>query len=66
MTTLVDIEKKVSSLPRKDYKSFRHWFYNYDWEQWDKQIGKNAKSGELDFLIQEVEEEKRQGTLRKL
>ncbi|ADE14871.1 hypothetical protein Nhal_1747 [Nitrosococcus halophilus Nc 4] len=46
--------------------SERQWFSEKDWEQWDKQIEEEAKSGKLDFLIKEAVEEKSQGRLKEL
>ncbi|RKZ71776.1 MAG: hypothetical protein DRR19_32395 [Candidatus Parabeggiatoa sp. nov. 1] len=35
-----------------------------NWEKWDRQIEKDAESGNLDFLIEEALSEKKQGILK--
>ncbi len=37
-----------------------------DWEQWDRELAKDAEAGRLDFLKAEVEQAKREGTLKEL
>ena len=37
-----------------------------DWENWDRQIEADSKSGKLDFLIAEAFEAKKKGTLKEL
>ena len=38
----------------------------FDWEQWDRQIERDAESGKLDLLIEEAFAEKEQGRLKEL
>ncbi len=63
MIILSKIEKEVSLLPENAYDKFRRWFYNYDFERWDKEIDKGGKSGRLDFLAVEALEEKKTANL---
>jgi hypothetical protein len=53
-------------LPVEEYRQFREWFLERDWEQWDKQIQADSESGKLDFFVKEAMEEKNRGNLRDL
>ena len=66
MTRIEKIEKAVVSLPEKEYKQFRHWFFERDWDQWDRQIEADLNDGKLDFLLKEAKEEKNRGILKDL
>jgi hypothetical protein len=66
MTKLEELEMAVASLPEQEYRKFRRWFFDRDWEQWDKQIEADAKGGKLDFLVKEALEAKRGGELKDL
>ncbi|MFH0948643.1 MAG: hypothetical protein V1833_06590 [Elusimicrobiota bacterium] len=66
MTTIHGIEKDVVSLPQAKYRQFREWFFEYDWEEWTKQIQTDSNFGKMDFLIQEAMNEKKQCLLRNL
>ena len=55
--TLTEIEQAIAELSPQDYNRFREWFEEYDAQMWDKQIEEDAKSGRLDRLLAEVEEE---------
>lgn len=51
MTTDVkELEEVVAHLPKRQLDAFRLWFNNFDAEQRDKQIEKDAKNGALDHL----------------
>jgi hypothetical protein len=66
MTKLEELEKAVSDLQEEDYRQFRHWFLERDWERWDRQISEDAKAGKLGFLISEALDAKRENKLREL
>ena len=66
MTRIEELEQAVAALPAEDYRRFREWFLERDWEQWDKQIHADSESGELDFLVKEAMDEKSRGKLRDL
>ncbi|MFA7173222.1 MAG: hypothetical protein WC340_07375 [Kiritimatiellia bacterium] len=50
MTTVKDIEKAVSHLPRSDLARFRSWFEKFDANAWDEQFEEDALSGKLNQL----------------
>jgi hypothetical protein len=66
MTRIEQLEAAVGSLPAEEYRQFRDWFFQRDWDEWDRQIEKDSDAGRLDFLLKEAEEEKQGGSLRPL
>lgn len=64
MSKVEKIQSAIESLSPEEYARLRQWFSEKDWEQWDEQIEEDAKSGKLDFLIEEALAEKAQGRLR--
>jgi hypothetical protein len=50
MTKLEELEKATHGLPEEEYRQFRYWFLEEDWERWDRQIAENSRAGKLDFL----------------
>jgi len=66
MSKVEEIEATIETLSGEDYSALREWFVQRDSEKWDEQIEADAASGKLDFLLQELEEEKSQGTIREL
>jgi len=66
VTRIEEIKNAVVSLPVNEYRKFRDWFLERDWEEWDKQIEADSESGKLDFLVKEAMDEKSRGKLREL
>ncbi len=60
------LEKAVTALPVEEYRQFRRWFMEKDWEKWDRQIEEDSKAGRLDFLVKEAQEAKEKGQLKNL
>ena len=60
------IKAAIEALFETDYVALRQWFSEKDWENWDRQIEADSKSGKLDFLIAEAKKEKEQGMLKAL
>ncbi len=56
MTPIEEIEKAIDVLPIDEYRRFREWFLQRDWDAWDRQIEEDSASGKLDFLVREAEE----------
>jgi hypothetical protein len=54
MTTVEKIQSEIESLSPEEYAHLRLWFFERDWEQWDRQIERDAEAGKLDFLIEGV------------
>jgi glutamine synthetase type III len=38
MTKAKELEAAVSTLPDEEYRKFRRWFLEKDWERWDREI----------------------------
>ena len=66
MSEVDKIKSEIEALPDHDYVELRRWFSERDWEKWDRQIEEDSESGKLDFLIEEVLNEKASGKLGKL
>jgi hypothetical protein len=61
MTQIEELERAVTTLSSAEYRRFRKWFLQRDWEAWDRQIEEDSDSGKLDFLLKEAEKEKSEG-----
>ena len=59
---LLFVQQSISSLCEEDYRKLKEWMEEE--EDWDREMEQAAKSGALDFLIDEVEEAKAKGLLR--
>jgi hypothetical protein len=66
MTKVEELERAVASLTAEEYREFRRWFLEHDWEQWDQQIKEDSRAGKLDFLVREAFEAKKQEKLKEL
>ncbi|MBI5475617.1 MAG: hypothetical protein HY964_02640 [Ignavibacteriales bacterium] len=66
MSNIDAIKKTIETLPAEEYGKLRQWFSERDWEKWDDQIELDSKSGKLDFLVKEVEEEYKKGNLKSI
>ena len=64
--TISEIEQAITELSPEDLARFRQWFEEYYAQVWDKQIEEDAKSGRLDKLIAEVDEEYNAGLSKPL
>jgi hypothetical protein len=43
MNQVKRLESAVKALPQKDYKAFRRWLLDFDYEQWTKQIERDSR-----------------------
>ena len=66
MTKLEELEMAIVSLSEEEYREFRRWFLEKDWENWDRQIEEDSKAGKLNFLVTEALEAKKRGYLKDL
>ena len=66
MLNIAQIQDQILSLSEADYDQLRQWFYDRDWENWDRQIEADSENGKLDFLVADAIEAKEKGTLSKL
>jgi hypothetical protein len=54
VTTIEDIEKAVSKLAPDELAKFRAWFEQFDAEQFDRKIERDAAAGKLDRLADDA------------
>ena len=66
MLNIAQIQEQILSLSEADYDQLRQWFYDRDWENWDRQIEADSENGKLDFLVADAIEAKEKGILSKL
>ena len=66
MLNIAQIQDQILSLSEADYYQLRQWFYDRDWENWDRQIEADSDTGKLDFLVADATEAKEKGILSKL
>ena len=66
MTTADEIKQAVLSLPAAEYAKVMDWLHELAEEAWDRVFEEDVQAGKLDFLKAEVQQAKREGTLREL
>lgn len=64
--SLSAIRRAIANLPEDDYRKLKAWLVEHDWDRWDKEIEKDSESGALDYLADEVRNDKRDGLLTDL
>ena len=66
MFNVEELETAVESLPEEEYRRFRCWFLEKDWEKWDTQIEEDSRNGRLDLLVRETLDAKEKNQLKEL
>lgn len=66
MTTIERLEEQVKSLSEDDLTEFRRWFLDWDNDEWDRQIERDANAGKLDSLASNALAEYRAGQAREI
>lgn len=51
------LENAVQDLPPSDLAEFRPWFADFDPATWDGQLGADARTGKLNALLVQAEED---------
>lgn len=64
--TITELEQAVTKLSEEELIRFRAWFDEYYADMWDKQIESDVKSGRLDALLAQVDEEYNAGLSKPL
>ena len=54
LITISEIENAIKELSPKELSRLRAWFEEFDAQEWDKQIERDAKSGKLDKIAEQV------------
>ena len=66
MLNVNEIKAAIESLSEKELSGLRKWFYDRDWDRWDRQIQGDSQSGRLDSLTSEADQPRRKGELKEL
>jgi len=66
MSNFEQIEAAILSLPSKEFERLRLWFFNLDYERWDKQIEQDIEDGKLEAFAQEAIAEFNAGQCREV
>ncbi len=64
MRTANEIQMEIETLPQQEYMKLVQWFSERDWNAWDQELLKDSQSGNLDFLLEEAMEAKKNGQLK--
>ncbi len=54
----------IEQLPRQEFWKLAEWFDEIKARAWDEQMDADAAGGKLDFLFEEAEAERAQGSLK--
>ncbi len=63
MSTILEIQEAIVKLPEEERVALRNWLDAFEEDDWDRQITADAASGRLNFMTEEAERAKREGTL---
>ena len=61
MSKVEVLEAEIRKLTPDEFVELRNWLLDRDWENWDRQIERDAASGKLDRIFEEALDEHRQG-----
>ena len=64
--SIAEIRQAILELPREEYDELVRWLNELEADEWEKLIERDSLEGRLDFLVEEAEEAKENGTLRDL
>lgn len=64
--TIAELEQAVTQLSKEEFARFRDWFEEYQAQQWDEQIERDAKAGKLDKIAEQALNDYRAGKAREL
>ena len=63
MATVPEIKEAILNLPKDEYDQIVEWLNELEELEWDRQIEADSSAGRLDFLREEAERAKANGTL---
>jgi len=61
MQSLEDIREAVKRLSSEELRAFREWFWEFDFQLWDKQLEEDIAKGRLDWLAEEAINDLKEG-----
>ena len=50
MGKLEQLEQQIQILSKEELAQFRAWFFEFDWENWDRQLERDVAAGKLDAI----------------
>jgi hypothetical protein len=63
MSRVEEIERAIKELSLDEFARIVQRVHAIEQERWDQELDRDARSGKLDFLITEAQEDLRQGRL---
>jgi hypothetical protein len=54
MTRVEQLEQEISRLSADEFAQLRDWLLEQDWDEWDRQIERDANAGKLDRLMKQA------------
>lgn len=66
MTSIKYLEEQVKQLSPTQRQEFREWFFEWDADDWDRQIDQDAKAGKLDAFAAEALAEYKSGKAKEI
>lgn len=64
--TVKELEKAVAKLSPDELAEFRAWFQDYDMDEWDRRIARDAAAGKLDKFAEEAIADYKAGRVKEL
>jgi hypothetical protein len=64
--SIEEIESAIAQLPPSDVAKLAKWFAEFQAQMWDRQMEKDVEAGRLDALIEQAEEDFKQGRFEPL
>ena len=66
MSTIEKIEAAILELSSEEFEQLRQWFFNLDYQHWDKKLEQDVEDGKLEALAEEAIAEFKAGDFRAL
>ncbi len=66
MSTIEKIEAAILELSSEEFEQLRQWFFDLDYQRWDKKLEQDVEDGKLEALAEEAIGEFKAGHFRAL
>ena len=66
MSTIEKIEAAILELSSEEFEQLRQWFFDLDYQRWDKKLEEDVEDGKLEALAEEAIAEYKAGNFRAL
>jgi len=66
MSNLEQTKAAILSLPSNEFEKLKQWFFDLDYERWDKQLEQDIAEGKLEAFAQEAISEFEAGHCREI